>query len=498
MTRAIVAGVVAAVVLALTATTYFLASSKLENRLERDARARAAKGAELLVQNAKLEMLTLHRRVEKLARDESLLTALKSKKNQETFDAADRAFQAYRSAGGGKTDIAALLDREGNIIVLQLQDEYQTVTTPKLWKKDDRPIHPALALALKPNPAEAQIVADIYDLGKGLMTVAVAPVIDFAENETIGAVVVAHAFGATEAQRHAALLGAEVVFFNGDQVIATSAVRGGTTQEDTTRHPGLGKALAATGLGKQALGNDSGLSEIAIAEVGGDGYAVAAGKLPRFTSAEKFPTDYPAPAIGATVLFSMDEATSPVGTVKASILLLGAGALIIGLLALFITQRRIVHQADELETGVNEITNGNLELMFRPVGAELDGLANALNVMLARLLGRPEPGEEEYDEEGNIIQPGRLAFDTELSQQDSEVVALAQEPEPDYYKRLYNEYLRAREQAGENVEGVTFDSFVTKLRVNEAGLKKKYQCSAVRFRVVFKDGKVTLKPVPIV
>ncbi len=113
-------------------------------------------------------------------------------------------------------------------------------------------------------------------------------------------------------------------------------------------------------------------------------------------------------------------------------------------------------------------------------------------------IGGHDEVEEEYDEEGNIIQPGRLAFDTELSQQDSEVVALAQEPEPDYYKRLYNEYLQAREQAGENVEGVTFDSFVTKLRVNEAGLKKKYQCSAVRFRVIFKDGKVTLKPVPIV
>jgi len=497
MTRAIIGGVVAAVVVAITGTTYFLVSSQLDHRLERDAKARAAKAAELLVQNAKLEMLTMHRRVEKLAADENLLAAVKSKSNKETFDLADRAFQAYRAGGGGKTDIAALLDREGNLIVLQLQDEYQSVTTPKLWKKNDQMLHPALTLALRPNPAEAQIVADIFDLGTGLMTVAVAPIVDRNENEVAGAVVVAKAFGAAEAVRHSSLLGAEVVFFNGDQVVATSATRG-AGQEDTTRYAGLAKALADTKIGSQALASDSGLSDIATAGVAGDKFVVAAGRLPRFNSGEKFPADYPKPSFGAMVLFSLSDATAPVGAVKTSILLLGAGALIIALLALFITSRRIVHQADELEVGINEVINGNLELSFRPVGAELDGLANALNVMLARLLGRPEPGEEEYDEEGNVIQPDRLAFDTDLSPQDTEAVALAQEAEPDYYKRLFNEYMEARRNAGENVEGATFDSFVTKLRVNEAGLKKKYQCNAVRFKVVVRDGKVTLKPVPIV
>ena len=34
--------------------------------------------------------------------------------------------------------------------------------------------------------------------------------------------------------------------------------------------------------------------------------------------------------------------------------------------------------------------NGNLDRTFTPVGSELDGLANGLNVMLARLLGLAE------------------------------------------------------------------------------------------------------------
>jgi hypothetical protein len=136
------------------------------------------------------------------------------------------------------------------------------------------------------------------------------------------------------------------------------------------------------------------------------------------------------------------------------------------------------------------------------VGADLDGLAHALNVMLARLLGRPEPGEEEFDEQGNLVHAGTVNFDTEelanLSAADTAAMDLAQEPEPEYYSRLFKEYVRGREQVGEPTESVTYENFVAKLRLNESNLKAKYQCSAVRFRVVVKDDKVSLKPVPIV
>ena len=81
---------------------------------------------------------------------------------------------------------------------------------------------------------------------------------------------------------------------------------------------------------------------------------------------------------------------------------------------------------------------------------------------------------------------------------DPAVVALAQEPESDYYRRIYNEYLEARKGVGESIDGVTFESFSAKLRLNEANLKKKYNCRAVRFRVQTKNNQVTLKPVPIV
>ena len=168
------------------------------------------------------------------------------------------------------------------------------------------------------------------------------------------------------------------------------------------------------------------------------------------------------------------------------------------MLGLYLTHRRLVAQVDQIELGVTDIINGNVDRTFRPVGPELDGLANGLNVMLARLLGRPEPGEEEFDEDGNPIIPGRVEFEEgeEKPQTDPDLAALAQESEPDYYKRVFTEYVAARKAVG-SPDDVSFENFIAKLKVNEGKLKAQYQCRAVRFRVVTKDGKVTLKPVPI-
>jgi len=165
-----------------------------------------------------------------------------------------------------------------------------------------------------------------------------------------------------------------------------------------------------------------------------------------------------------------------------------------------LAHRRMIAQVDHIELGVTDIINGNVDRTFRPVGQELDGLANGLNVMLARLLGRPEPGEEEFDEEGNPIIPGRVEFEeTEEGakpQTDPDLAALAQESEPDYYKRVFTEYVAQRKAAG-SPDDVSFENFIAKLKVNEGKLKAQHQCRAVRFRVVVNDGKVTLKPVPI-
>jgi hypothetical protein len=239
-------------------------------------------------------------------------------------------------------------------------------------------------------------------------------------------------------------------------------------------------------------------------------YLAAAVLMPRSTSnPRRMPKDYPAVTAEAMVLSPVADAieatggnkpADTAGTIKVFILLLGLGALGISLVGLYLSHRRMIAQVDQIELGVTDIINGNVDRTFRPVGLELDGLANALNVMLARLLGRPEPGDEEFDEEGNPIIPGRVEFEDTEGQAapptDPQLAALAQESEPDYYKRVFTEYVAARKAVG-SPDDVSFENFIAKLKVNEGKLKAQYQCRTVRFRVVTKDNKVSLKPVPI-
>ena len=76
-------------------------------------------------------------------------------------------------------------------------------------------------------------------------------------------------------------------------------------------------------------------------------------------------------------------------------------------------------------------------------------------------------------------------------------MALANEPEGEYLKRVFEEYVAARKQTGEGTEGLNEGGFTAKLKQNEQALLKKYNCRMVRFKVVVKNNQVTLKPVPI-
>ncbi|HSN28959.1 MAG TPA: MXAN_5187 C-terminal domain-containing protein, partial [Kofleriaceae bacterium] len=268
--------------------------------------------------------------------------------------------------------------------------------------------------------------------------------------------------------------------------------KSGATEEDTAKGKQLSDILKS---GKVVQSS----SQSVKVKIDGVDYYAAAIPMPRkTTSSKRMPKDYPPVTAGAMVLSPVTDVAGTGATIKIFIILLGAGALAISMLGLYLSHRRLIAQVDSIELGVTDIINGNVDRTFRPVGPELDGLANGLNVMLARLLGRPEPGEEEFDDEGNPIIPGRVEFEEgeEKPQTDPDLAALAQESEPDYYKRVFTEYVAARKAVG-SPDDVSFENFIAKLKVNEGKLKAQYQCRAVRFRVITKDNKVSLKPVPI-
>jgi hypothetical protein len=471
MSREKIGLVVLVIVAVLTGAAYTLATRRLEAGIQRDVEARVARAEDLVTKMSALESLDIITRATGFARDEALPKALAAADRPTREALGQQALQRFQAGIGAaaRPDFLALVDAKGAVVVAD---------SPLPDSDDLKSRFKSVAAALD----GGQISKDVWSYGKSTVQVGVAPVVDPASGERKGAVLVGYAISDKEAQQHAKSLGTELVFFAGQKVVASSFQR--TTIEDLAANPELKQLVDDTLAGKK--------DPPVEAHVGGDTYVAAAGLLP-LNLADR--------SSGAIVLESLGKALEPVGTVRWTILLLGLAAFIVAVVTMLVTTRLILHQAEDIEVGVAEIINGDVDYTFKPVGDDFDGLANSLNVMLARLLGRPEPSEEGLEEAG---QPAKVLLEEEAiaasgvrMSSDPEIVALASEPEAQYYRRVYDEYIAARKALGESVEGVTFESFTAKLRLNEANLKKKYSCKAVRFRVQTRDKQVTLKPVPI-
>jgi hypothetical protein len=474
MSRAKIGAVVAVVVAALTLAAYFLTTRGMERGIRRDVEQRVAKARQLVIHIAAVQAKEMDSRVDALSRDPDLEGALKEEadpaKKADLMAQGKKAFQDFVKDQTTKPDFVGLTDREGNVVLMDVDFE------PQNWKKD----FPVVADALD----KRELARDIWDYRNTVTKVGVAPVIDPITNEVRGSVVVAYALTARQATEQAEMIGMDVAYFFNGRVRATSFTQKGAEGDLTS----LSQLLADKGLDKLSQDLSKGTPVVPLS-INDDEYVATAAPLP-----------YENKTSGAMVMMSLGKAMEPIGTVKVTIVLLGLGALLVALLAMLITARLLLNPAEEIELGVTEIINGNVDYTFKPAGADFDGLANALNVMLARLTGRPEPGDEPLDEDRPSTS-SMVLEDAEKAAQggsaDPEAMALAQEPEPDYYKRIFGEYLAQRKDAGEKTEGVTFEGFVAKLRLSEANLKKKHGCRAVRFRIATKDGQVTLKPVPI-
>ena len=181
----------------------------------------------------------------------------------------------------------------------------------------------------------------------------------------------------------------------------------------------------------------------------------------------------------------------------------GVLAILVALGASVMTAVRFIKPLDKIELGVAEIINGNIDYQFRPVGPDFEGLSNGLNVMLARLLGREEPNEDEPEEEQD--ETARWRSDQMLVEEvpgpsatpSPEANTLGQESEPIYYARIFNEYVAALRSQGKPTKGITVQAFTAKLRLIEGGLKQKWKCRMVRFKVNAQGADVTLRPIPI-
>jgi len=494
MSRTVITTVVGVVIAALTVIAFVVFNISLGKKAHKRADEQLARAYQVVQRINQLQGIDVSNKAERLASRTEFVTAIESQSQSEKANQARIGFQKFMAeekTGTLKPDIVALVAANGDLVAM-----YEVPSIPNEWHQENKSetnptMHPTIIPAVNVVLGKRMIVSDLWSNKGTLMKIGVAPVIDFASadpEKPIGAIVVAYAVTAKSAQSDRGLLGTDIAYFDAKRVVASSFTRGAGVDEDTAKAGQVSDLIANGALGEKQK-----------VTIDGTDYIAASVMMPR-NATKPLPESYPPQTAGAVVLASYAEEDAALDnfSFELLILLLGGGSLAIAMLGIYLTHRRMITQVDQIEQGVTDIINGNVDRTFRPVGYELDGLANGLNVMLARLLGRPEPGEEEFDEDGNPIMPGRVDFEEgeDRPAVDPDLAALTQESEPDYYKRVYTEYLAARKAAGAPDE-VSFENFIAKLKVNEGKLKAQYQCRAVRFRVVTKDGKVTLKPVPI-
>jgi hypothetical protein len=491
MFRAKVSLAVAVVVVALTGAVYSSLTSGLNESVRRDVEAQLGRAQKLFLQGARLESIDFTNVASAFAREDEFAKAISlpdmTARRQALFVAVE-ARNARLATVSRKADIIAVTDMDGKVLVRDLN--------PNVMYGDDlKKRYPSVGIALAGTPNK-----DVWNFETRAMRVAAAP-LHGPDGRVAGAMLVGFVMTDKEARAKKSDFGVEVAYALENRVVASSFVaegEGENAKEDVERAKELSASVFQPGspVGS-ALGADK-VSPVFPVRVRGEDFLGIAAPLPG-NSVNK---------TGSVILLkSLTQAVKPVAQAGTLVLAFGALALLVALGASVLTARRFLGPLDQLETGVAEVINGNLEYMFAKPSSDFEGMANALNVMLARLLGRPEPSEED-DGDQQAAAARRWRNDamfvedipgdnTATESVDPGTLQLAQEPLDQYYRRTFDEFLEAKRKLGEKVDGVSLESFRAKLSQNETVLKGKYKCKMVRFRVMVSGTQVTLKPIPI-
>jgi hypothetical protein len=244
----------------------------------------------------------------------------------------------------------------------------------------------------------------------------------------------------------------------------------------------------------------------------GDEYAGITARLPMT----------PSHPVAYAVLGNRSEATSVLSALNAILLLTALGAILVVLYGMVVGNTLMRH-IEAIEEGVLAVINGRTDLRLETESEELGGLAFRINQLLNVFAGIEE---ETTDDEGRLSSPGSqswrdTAFTGEASgggRASSVSVAsggggavnpddpiddvaladkLAAEEQSAYEARVYDEYVKAKHAAGENVSNIPQDRFHQRLAGRAAALAQKHGCRTVRFQVETQGDQVVLRPVLI-
>lgn len=486
--------IAAGLVLVSTCLFYVAVSSDLKGSATADADARVARAQQLNKEMSRLMAVDLAN----LATEQAARPTVRAifEKSEDPRQAAFTECEVINDGlqkpevrtdgaqadGSRKADIVAIMDATGKILARDLNPnaDYGDVLRGK---------YPAVDQVLK-----GHAVTDTWTWQGRVHAVALAPVVK-ADGSVAGALMLAWVVSAKTAQKARDLLGTEIGYYHAGKIHTSSFVlNADPAKEDVGRTQSLSKWLFE----ESKLASDKASLTTHLALEGGDYSAIVS----------PTPGNFADKTSGFVVLASRVENPDKLhGTDKLQmsglkVIYLGVVAMLVVLFAVAMTARRFVKPLDQIEVGVGEVINGNIDYSFKPVGPDFEGLSNSLNVMLARLLGRAEPDddavEEEEDAAGKRWKADAMVIEeTDGSAPAPVIAALAQESEAAYFPRLYTEYLSALRTVGQPSDGVSVQAFMAKLSLAEAGLRERWECKTVRFQVVAAASGVSLRPIKI-
>ncbi len=487
-------GLIAATVLAaLTVVFYVAVTSSLKDANQRAVESRVLRAQRVYSDISQLDGLKLansaatraHEKLPGGRPDLSNVLAVFDKadasaRQQAAYEVCELLNQQLKQENN-KADIVAVLDAAGRIVARDLNPNADVGA-------DLRAKYPAVLQALAGKP-----VKDVWTWQNRVHQVALAPVTK-ADNSVVGALLFGWVVSAATARSSAELLDADIGFFHAGKVYASSFVSSvDTSREDVSKSQILNNLLfSGDKLAEQVLKTGT-PTRVTIWDIEGRPFAAVVAPM-RGNFADK--------TSGFVVLASVTDGMANVQAAGMKVLWLGILAIVMTIVASVLTARRFIAPLDQIELGVAEVINGNIDYTFKPVGEDVEGLSNSLNVMLARLLGREEPNEEAVEEEED---GGKKAWKAEAmvieatdgSAPAATVAALAEEGEAAYYPRLYAEYLASLNRLGQPTEGISVLAFMAKLSLTEAGLREKWECKVVRFLLAAQGNQITFRPVKI-
>jgi hypothetical protein len=205
------------------------------------------------------------------------------------------------------------------------------------------------------------------------------------------------------------------------------------------------------------------------------------------------------------VLISVVHLQAP--AIISGLLVPAFGATLLGLFLVvagaWILDNYISRPISEIEDGLLAIMNGRTDRRFEIEHAELGGLVFRLNSLLNQLFGVQE---DETDDQGRPSRaPAASSFQDALSVDERMAAAgggdaadpvLRDEPAESYYRRIFNEYISAKQSLGDPTEGISLAAFVERIQASEQEMQDKHG-KPVRYKIEVRGREVVLLAVPL-